>query len=101
MTLAKKLKIEKSKSKPKWNILKCADSVLESDMLSGPHIEIFSNTKIILNGCLGVFEYTDSYIKLKLSKGALILCGANFNIAFFENQSITVAGKISSVEFCI
>jgi len=85
----------------RWNILKCSNAVFENDMISGPHTEIFNNTKISIDGCLGVFEYTDTYIKLRLSKGCIILCGTDFNIAFFENRLITVTGKISSVEFCL
>ena len=99
--MAKKLKIEKGKSKAKWHILNCADSVLESNIVTNAHTEIFGNGKITIDGCLGVFEYTENYIKLRLNKGALILCGSGFDIAFFENQLITVKGKISSVEFCL
>lgn len=99
--MAKKLKIEKGKNERKWKLIGCADSVLDSDLISKPHIEIFGNNKISIDGCEGVFEYEDSYLKLKLQKGMLILCGNGFDIVFFENKLITVKGKISSVEFCV
>ena len=98
--MAKKLKIEQGKPKGKWNISGLADNIIERDMISGPHIEAFGNSRIIIDGCLGVFEYRNDYLKLKLSKGALILCGNGFNITVFEGQQITIKGKISSVEFC-
>lgn len=99
--MSKKLKIEKEKQGRKWRIFNCSNPVFEGEMLSGPHTEIFGNEKITVDGCLGVFEYTETYIKLRLSKGALILCGNRFDIAFFENELITIRGKISSVEFCL
>lgn len=99
--MAKKLKIEKCKKRKKWQILNLSNSILESELITGPHTEILGNSKITVDGCLGVFEYTESYIKLRLTKGALILCGNNFDIALFEDSLITIKGKISSVEFCL
>ena len=99
--MSKKLKIEKSCKKEKWQLIPKAESIIEKDMLAGPHTEIFGNNKISIEGCLGVFEYKDTYLKLKLQKGELILCGSGFDIVFFENRLITVKGKISSVEFCV
>ncbi len=98
--MAKKLKIEKQIRKEKWNISSFADNILDKGMITGSYIEIFSNCQIVIEGCLGVFEYRDSYLKLKMQKGSLILCGSGFNITVFEEKRITVKGKISSVEFC-
>jgi len=99
--LAKKLKIEHSKKKSGWNLLGREDDILDRHMLTSPHIQIFGNSKINIEGCFGVFEYTDTYLKLRLQKGALILCGSEFDIVFYEEKLMTVKGKISSVEFCV
>ena len=99
--MSKKLKIERSKKKRKWSLLKYSDEIIDKDMIAGPHTEIFGNSKINIEGCLGVVEYTDTYLKLKLQKGTLIICGEQFDIVFFEQRLITVKGKISSVEFCV
>ncbi len=98
--MAKKLKIEKSKKSLKWNLTP-KDDFIDSDMLMGPHIEIMGNGKIEIDGCNGVYEYSDDYIKLRLTKGALLICGNNFDILTFENKSITIKGKIKSIEFCV
>ncbi len=98
--MSKKLKIEKSERREKWNILRY-DNVLEKEMLASPHIEIFGNAKICIDGCKGVYEYNETYIKLKLARGSLILCGNNFDIVYYEGDTITVKGKIASVEFCM
>lgn len=97
--MGKKLKIEKSKRKEKWRFF--GESDAEEKEISDPHIEIKGNKTITLDGCLGVTEYKETYIKLRLKKGSLILCGKDFNIVFFERRLITVKGYISSIEFCI
>lgn len=97
--MAKKLKIEKSAKKQGWSLLKHTDEILDSSMISGAHIEIFGNRKISIDGCMGVYEYRDTYLKLKLPKGVIILCGSGFDIIYFENRLITIKGNISSVEF--
>ena len=99
--MGKKLKIEKTGKKEKWNLFKINSTILDNDLIKGPHIELFSNSQIVIEGCLGVYEYNDTYLKLKLTKGALVICGENFDILTFENKMITVKGKISSLEFCL
>jgi len=99
--LSRKFKFESTKEKPKVNLFSCGEDFIDTDMVKGPHIELFSNREIIIDGCCGVFEYKDSYVKLNLGKGALILCGTDFDIVTFEKRTITVKGKISSIEFCV
>lgn len=98
--MPKKFKIKSEKPKQKWKIFNCTDET-EKETAKGAHTEIFGNREIILEGCMGVFEYSDTYLKLKLQKGALILCGCGFDIITFEGSTIVVKGKISSLEFCI
>lgn len=99
--MGKKLKIEKTKRKEKWNLFHIESAVLDDDLIKGPHIELFYNNRIVVEGCLGVYEYNDTYLKLRLKSGAIILCGENFDIVTFENDTITVKGKIASLEFCV
>lgn len=99
--MAKKLKFEKQKKREKWNIFNTSSQLFDKDLISGAHIELFSNNQIVVDGCLGVFEYNDIYLKIKLSSGALIINGSGFDIVAFENKMITVKGKINSVEFCV
>lgn len=99
--VGKKLKIEKSTKKEKWNLFKINSAVLDDDLIKGPHIELFYNNQIVIDGCIGVYEYNDTYLKLRLAKGALVLCGEKFDIVTFENKMITVKGKIDSLEFCL
>ena len=99
--LSKRFEIEKVPKKRGWNLLGREEDILDKDMISSPHIQIFGNNKINIEGCYGIFEYTDTYLKLRLKKGSLILCGSGFDIIFYEEKLMTVKGKISSVEFCV
>lgn len=69
--------------------------------IKGAHIEMFSNKEITIDGCCGVYEYGDDYLRLNIGKGSVILNGRNLDIVFFENRLITVKGNISSLEFCV
>ncbi len=95
--MAKKIKTPKKKEK--WRILNLSENKLDTEILSSARIEIFGDSKISIDGCLGVYEYKDSYLKLRLVKGTIILCGSGFNIIYFENKLISVKGKISAIEF--
>ena len=99
--MGKKLKIESNKKREKWNIWGTGSPILDGDLIKGPHIELFSNNQAVVDGCLGVYEYNDCYLKLKLIKGALILAGNNFDIVTFEGKIMTIKGKIDSLEFCV
>ena len=99
--LAKKLRIERTDKKRSWHLFRYNDSILDTDIISGTQIQISGNSRINIEGCYGVFEYTDTYLKLKLEKGSLILCGSGFDIVFYEERQMTVKGKLSSVEFCV
>lgn len=101
VVLSKKFKFVSKKPKEKWKLFSLNNDILESGLIASPHIEIFGNNEITLEGCRGVFEYSDSYIKLNLGKGSLILCGSCLDIVTFDNSRISIKGKLSSVEFCV
>jgi sporulation protein YqfC len=94
------MKIEKSKKVSKWNLFGGGDG-FEEAVIKGPFIEIFSNTQIVIEGCGGVLEYNENYLKLRLASGALVLEGENFDVVSFENKTIFVKGKINSLEFAV
>lgn len=99
--MSKKFKFKSEKPKEKWRLFGCSEGDRQAKSLKGPHLELFGNREITAEGCMGVFEYSDTYLKLKLPKGSLILCGCNFDIISFEGTTITVRGVITSVEFCV
>lgn len=75
--------------------------MLNTQIIKGSHIEIFSNKTLILEECYGMVDYRENYIKLKLKKGFINLLGTNFLISEFDNNRIVINGNISSLEFCV
>ena len=83
----------------KENKIKLLD---KEEILEGEsRIEMYSNKEIVVDGCMGVLEFSDTYIKIKLKKGNAVIYGNGLNINGFEEKTITVSGNLQSVEFCI
>ena len=80
--LSKKFKFKSEKPKEKWKIFSCGDEI-SAGAIKNPHLELFGNHEIIVEGCMGVMEYTE------------------FDIVTFEDTTITVKGNMSSLEFCV
>lgn len=95
--MSKRFKFISKKKKGKFNLF----GIENNNEIGGAHIELFSNKEISIDGCCGVFDYAEDYIRLNIGKGSVMLCGKNFDIVYFENQQITVKGNISSLEFCV
>lgn len=98
--MSKKFKFKSEKPKEKWKIFSCGDEI-SAGAIKNPHLELFGNHEIIVEGCMGVMEYTDTYLKLRLPKGVLTVCGTEFDIVTFEDTTITVKGNMTSLEFCV
>ncbi len=94
-----KFKFKSSKNKFNFTIDK--DALLSSQLIKGANIEIFSNKKMIIEGCHGIVDYQNDYLKLKLKKGFINIFGKNFLITTFEEEKIVVNGDIVSIEFCV
>ena len=91
----------KSARKNRFNFIKDYDEILNQEMFIGSHTEIFSNKKIIIEGCQSIVDYQSDYIKLKLKKGFLNVYGNEFLITAFDDEKIVIKGNIMSIEFCV
>lgn len=98
--MTKKLKLENNKKKEKWNLFGDGEKLSSVEFSNVAQIQIFGNRRMVIEGCLGVYEYNENYLKLRLIKGAVVVCGSEFDISSFENETITVNGKIGTLEFC-
>ena len=78
-------KVKLKKKKSKWKLGGFSEDETARENIGSARIEICGNTRITVDGCLGVYEYRDTYLRLRLTKGTVILCGIGFNIVFFEN----------------
>lgn len=90
----------KKARKNKFNFIKDRDEIFDSQLLAGIHTEIFSNQKIIIEGCQSIINYQSDYLKLKIKKGFINILGNEFLITAFESEKIVIKGNIMSIEFC-
>ena len=91
----------KTARKNKFNFIKDRNEILDSQLLAGIHTEIFSNKKIIIEGCQSIVDYQNNYLKLKIKKGFFNFLGNEFLITSFEEEKIVIKGNILSIEFCV
>lgn len=96
-----KFKFKSARKKNKIKLINPENEIINTQLLSGAHIEIFSNKSVLVDGCKKILEYENDYLKLKLKKGHIVLSGDEFIILSFENELISVKGNINSIEFCI
>ena len=64
-----------------------------------PHIELFSNREVNIEGCLGIIEYNSSLIKLNCRGMSVKFNGDNLCISNMNDSLACVTGTIVSVEF--
>lgn len=98
--MSKKFKFKSQKPRERWRLFGCADTDAAA-VLEKSYIQLFGNGEITLEGCCGVLEYENDYIKLKLARGNLTVCGTGFDIVSFEGGCIRIKGSIATLEFCV
>ncbi|MBO7179501.1 MAG: YabP/YqfC family sporulation protein [Clostridia bacterium] len=63
------------------------------------NIELYGNKQIIVEGCKGVVDYCEDFLKLDLGKIALKITGRDLVIESYIYEQIDLKGEIVSVEF--
>ncbi len=74
-------------------------SLISDDRLCDSRIEIFGQNSVVIEGCYGIKEYNSDVIQINMSKNTLILVGSGLDIVNMGDRSITVRGKIITIEF--
>ena len=88
-----------NKRKNKIQLFSKGDDFKSARRICGSRIEMYSNREISVDGCRGILEYNDLYVKLKTREGELMITGKRLNIPVFDGPLITVSGIIDSLEF--
>ncbi len=55
--------------------------------------------EVYIEGCTDILEYDDIMIKLGIKEEKILIFGKNLSVSGFTESSITVTGKIQSVEW--
>ncbi|MCI8497560.1 MAG: sporulation protein YqfC [Clostridiales bacterium] len=64
-----------------------------------PHIELLGNREITVDGCRGILEYDDGFIRLNLGKTVLRLTGRDLVITALSDHTAVIEGYVLSIEF--
>ncbi len=69
--------------------------------LSGPIIRICSNKEVSIDGCKGVIDYREEFIKLRIAGGSVTFSGSGLTMTAFTESSAVISGKLQNVEFSV
>ena len=64
-------------------------------------MEIISDREVNVEGCRGVIEYDESFIKLNAGKGTVTLFGGGLIIESYSDTELLIKGKLEKIEFCM
>ena len=67
----------------------------KEDIIKG-NIELFGNKQIIVDGCKGVIDYNEDFLKLDLGKIVLKVTGRNLIIDSYIYEQVDLKGEIVS-----
>ena len=62
-------------------------------------IELYGNKRVIVEGCKGVVDYNEDFLKLDLGNIILKVTGRSLVIESYIYEQIDLKGEIISVEF--
>lgn len=64
-----------------------------------PQIQLSGNRTIYIEGCRGILEFDDCYLKISLGKKTLTVVGAELTVEGYEGHNVTICGRIQGLEF--
>lgn len=96
--MGKKFKFKSSKQK-RMNLIKNRSDEAHDNLITGFRIEILSNIELIIDGCTGILDYNEDYIKLKLKRKCVLIFGSSLSVLSFEEEHIKIGGILFSLEF--
>ena len=65
----------------------------------GTTLECLSDREVVVDGCVGILEYTEEVIRLSAKDMTLRFTGENLIIGAMEKRGLVIRGRISSIEF--
>jgi len=72
-------------------------SALSKDSIQ---ISVCGGTVALVEGCLGVLEYSREAIRLATGKSSVRFSGDALSISSMNKNSVVVSGRIAAIEFC-
>lgn len=63
------------------------------------HIELMGNRKAIIDGCIGILDCNDGFVRLNTGKNTVSFKGDKLSICNMSYEQTVVIGNILSVDF--
>ena len=96
--MAKKIKLPKNKTKERIHLFDY-DDVLNTASAKLPHIELFSNKKVLVEKCKGINEYNNETVCINIGEKGMIFHGKNLQISSLESKNVVITGEIDTINF--
>lgn len=71
----------------------------ETSISNMAQIDLMSNREALIEGCKGVVEYNEDYIRLNLGNMGVRFCGRSLQLRSMNEECVIVEGFIQSIEF--
>ncbi|MEG1886514.1 MAG: YabP/YqfC family sporulation protein [Oscillospiraceae bacterium] len=97
----KKIKINTSSKKNPIRLFSKALEIPPCMTGAGVKIETVSNKEASVEGCRGITEYYDNFIKINIGCGTVCFSGENLHIYSYNDQVALIKGIIKNIEYCI
>jgi sporulation protein YqfC len=68
-------------------------------LMDTPVVKIVSNNEVLIENHKGIFEYTNSFLKINSSIGFIRITGKSLYIKEIDKDAILICGKIDSLEY--
>lgn len=63
------------------------------------HIEINSGREVLIEGCRGILDYSDTRIQVSVGRQAVTVHGSELSVKNMFTQMVVITGRIASVEY--
>ena len=77
-------------------------NIFRDDLLpGGVKIEVYSNKEAIIEGCKGIIEYNEEYIKINIGRGSVVFTGKELYAYSYFCETLVIKGRINNIEYCV
>lgn len=91
--MGRKLKPDKKSVKDRVRLFEAIPDI------SGAVINICGANEVSVDGCSGIMDCYDDFIKIKTCDGTVTFMGNELSIEAYYDSGVRIKGKLSSVEF--
>lgn len=89
----------KEKEKPKKSLVGTLLELPQGGIGGMAQIQLMSNREALVDGCKGVLEYNEDFVRLNLGQMTARFCGRGLQLRSMSEEGLIIEGFIQSLEF--